>query len=407
MKHRFSALGGLLLAGLLACSQPPADTYYQPSKAADFDFSSEQSFARYVAFEHRKLANHRVFFDARNSELELERVAPFELPMPDYCPPKPKSAVLLVHGLLDTAYGLKDIGIALAKSCALVRGILLPGHGTRPADLIGIDRQSWVDAVDFGIRSFSGAADQLTIIGFSLGGALAVDAAADSDEVDRVILIAPALHVAFPWLAAQSVWYRYLATWLDIDPHSIPVRYQSMPTDAVAEAYLMGRDARVGLQRGLSQPVLTFLSADDLVIDADKVSASLATYLPKQAGNTVIYQKSAQADEGEKQFIPVFDPQAKILNFSHVALPYSPENPIFGAYGSHKECGMNIGIVDRAQAEECVHNEANWKGEMGSTDNPDFLPIQRLTFNSRFAEMVTMMRDFMGIPDPQYAYSQD
>lgn len=386
-----------LLTGLAACSDIPDHEYYKPSGARLFDYASSSDFAAYRDFETDKLRRHRVFFDPAERDQELARVAPFELTRPETCKGPPDKGVLLVHGLLDTAFALRDIGEELAKACVLVRAIVLPGHGTRPADLIGIDREAWIDAVAFGLRSLSAVVDDVYIVGYSLGGALAANAAADNPDIAGIILLAPALQVANSWLAWQSVWVRHVTDWIDIDPHSIAVRYQSMPTDAIAETVLLASETRDQLDSGLNVPVLSFLSATDLAIDVEQVLSELSNLNATGGNAIVIYGESDLPMPKDAQIQPVFDRQSKILNHSHVALPFAPDNAVFGRTGSHKACGQNIGIMDKEEAEQCMRNPENWKGELLSTDSPEFLPLQRLTFNPHFDAMIDKMFVFLSI----------
>ena len=66
-----------------------------------------------------------------------------------------------------------------------------------------------------------------------------------------------------------------------------------------------------------------------------------------------------------------------------------------GRNGSFKICGEHIGIVDKADAALCLEQEDNWKGEVNSTDDPAFRPIQRLTFNPFFDEMIDDIDGFI------------
>ncbi|MEL6962976.1 MAG: alpha/beta fold hydrolase [Pseudomonadota bacterium] len=386
-----------LLTCLAACSDVPDDEYYQPSGARLFDYASSSNFQAYREFETDKLRRHRVYFDPAARDDELARVAPFELKRPDTCEEPPTKGVLLVHGLLDTAFALRDIGEALASDCVLVRAIVLPGHGTRPADLIGIDRAAWIDAVAFGQRSLSEIVDEVYIIGYSLGGTLAANAAADNPDIAGVVLLAPALQVAYPWLAWQSVWLRYVRDWIDIDPHSIPVRYQSMPTNAIAETVLLASETRDQLEAGLRVPTLSFLSSTDLAINVEDVLLELSRLNAKSGNSIVIYGDTDLPVPMGAQIHPVFDRSSKILNHAHVALPFAPDNAVFGKGGSHKECGQNIGLIDKEDAEQCMRNPENWKGELGSTDTPEFLPLQRLTYNPHFDGMIDDIRAFLSI----------
>lgn len=324
-------------------------------------------------------------------------MAPFEYLPADTCSDSEVKGVLLIHGLLDTAYALQDIGRALQNHCFLVRGILLPGHGTRPADLIGIERQQWIDSVAFGIRSLKKDANDIYVLGYSLGGTLALNAALNDPDIKGVILIAPALEVAYSWLASQSLWYRYFSNWVDVDPHLIPVRYQSMPTDAIAQTYLLSRQVQSKLgQSPFSRPVFLLLSATDLVIDAEDVLEIFTKSLTSSQNRTWVYgQTETSLEDPRIQVIEAFLPDQKILNYSHIAMPYAPDNPVFGKAGSHKECGLHIGLVPQEEAKLCMKRETNWKGEVGSTEETQYLPIQRLTYNPQFREMTKAIQNFL------------
>ncbi|MGI9500774.1 MAG: hypothetical protein ACR2P3_12090, partial [Geminicoccaceae bacterium] len=73
------------------------------------------------------------------SPVEVAAVGPFELrPTPDGGDCKGNAdanydrGILLIHGLNDTPFSMWDLGSRFAKACYLVRGVLLPGHGTVP-----------------------------------------------------------------------------------------------------------------------------------------------------------------------------------------------------------------------------------------------------------------------------------
>lgn len=384
------------VAVLGACEGPPDDPYYQPSSLTPFDFAASDDFAAYTRHMRNELGRHRVFFDPVVRKAELDRVAPYEMPPAEGCSPGPVHGVLLVHGLLDTAFALRDIATRLSDACMLVRGVLLPGHGTRPADLIDATREEWIEVVDFGIRSLAEDADHVHLVGYSLGGALAMNAALDDPRVESLVLLAPALQVSVPWLAWNASWYRYVNDWVDIDPHSIPVRYQSMPTHAIAETYALAGDVRAKLLSDLDIPVMMILSAQDLAIDNETALLLYDEHMQSAGNRAILYGADTELRPSSGiEVIDVFDAEEMVLNYSHVALPFSPNNPVFGRDGSHKECGLNIGLVPKEQAEACIARAENWKGEIGSSNDEAYWPLQRLTYHPRFAEMADAIVEFL------------
>ncbi len=407
MRHIQSLLVAVFGTLLGACANAPDQPYYQASTAQPFAETPQSRFEDYVAHSRAQLQAHRVFYAPATSAQaaeELEQVAPRIYALPAHCG-KPRQGVLLVHGLLDTAYALHDMGQVMAQRCLRVYSLLLPGHGTRPADLIRTTRDAWLASVRFGVRALAKEVDDVTVIGYSLGGLLATQVATETQgagqSIQRLVLLAPALEVAYPTLSRIATFYRHVADWVDVDPQHIPVRYQSMPTQAVAETLLLSRQVqRRLLAQPLSQPVFMLLSADDLVIDAQAALELFAQTMPHAQSQAWVYGRLPQAKHlphRAVRHIDVHDPAQKIANYSHVALTYAPSNPVFGQQGSHRECGQYIGIVKKEDAQACLQTTDTWKGEIG-TRSANQKPFQRLTYHPRFDEMMHTVLTFIEKP---------
>lgn len=408
MAMRFNqALLLVVVSALLgACASAPNEPYYQASSAQPFAYGQPSTFADYTAHTRAQLQAHRVFFAPTASPqaaTELDRVAPRIYPPPAHCG-KPRQGVLLVHGLLDTAYALHDMGEVLARHCLRVYSLLLPGHGTRPADLIRTTRHEWLAAVRFGVQTLTQEVDDVTVIGHSLGGLLATQVATEAQgagrSIQRLVLLAPALEVAYPTLSRIATFYRHVSDWVDVDPHHIPVRYQSMPTQAVAETYLLSREVQRRLhEQPLTQPVFMLLSADDLVIDAQATLDLFTQTMSHPKSQAWVYGRLPAAQSQPHRavrHIDVYDPTQKVVNFSHVSLSYAPHNTVFGQQGSHRECGQYIGIVNKEDALACLQSPNPWKGEIG-TNTTSQKPFQRLTFNPRFGDMMQAIGGYLAV----------
>ncbi|KPB98724.1 Lipoprotein [Pseudomonas syringae pv. maculicola] len=59
----------------------------------------------------------------------------------------PKGGVLLVHGLGDSPWSFHDVAQKLADQGYLVRTVLLPGHGTKPEDMLDVRLEQWQQVV--------------------------------------------------------------------------------------------------------------------------------------------------------------------------------------------------------------------------------------------------------------------
>jgi carboxylesterase len=97
-------------------------------------------------------------------------------------------ACLLVHGIAGSPAQMRLLAEFLAHSGFTARGILLPGHGTHPDDLEGIVWQDWYEHVHDEYNELRRDHDEVNLIGFSIGAALAAHYAAHN-AVDRLVLL--------------------------------------------------------------------------------------------------------------------------------------------------------------------------------------------------------------------------
>lgn len=114
---------------------------------------------------------------------------------PEHLPflyPGGSSRALLIHGFMGSPRELRPLAQELAGAGVTASGVLLPGFGedisrlkhVRAADWLATARAAWVE-----IRE--GASDT-TLIGFSMGGAVALRLAAEAGLApNRLILLAP------------------------------------------------------------------------------------------------------------------------------------------------------------------------------------------------------------------------
>ena len=115
--------------------------------------------------------------------------------------------VLLLHGFGDTPQTLALLARRLRKSRYSVLAPLLPGQG-RSLEAFGKSRATeWIAAATNAYIEMRSRHDSVSVIGLSMGGALAVLVAAEQHEIPALILIAPYLGMpAFLRLAAATHW---------------------------------------------------------------------------------------------------------------------------------------------------------------------------------------------------------
>lgn len=105
--------------------------------------------------------------------------------------PGSEAGVVLLHGFLGTPAELNGLAAALHQAGYAVRVVRTPGHASSPEILRTTDRHAWraaaTDAVAFLRRN---GAKRVAVVGFSVGGLLAVHAAAQT-HADATVLLAP------------------------------------------------------------------------------------------------------------------------------------------------------------------------------------------------------------------------
>ena len=88
--------------------------------------------------------------------------------------------VVLVHGFLATPAELRGFAEKILAAGHPVIGVRLKGHGTSPWDLRNRTWKEWLSSVRRGFQIMSALTDQVCVIGFSSGGALALHLAAEN-----------------------------------------------------------------------------------------------------------------------------------------------------------------------------------------------------------------------------------
>ena len=115
-----------------------------------------------------------------------------------------RPAALLVHGFPGSPAEMRPVGEALHDAGWTVQGLLLPGFGPDIATLQQRRLEDWQAAVANAMASLRREHDPLLLVGLSMGGALALQAAADTPP-DGLILLAP-----FWRLAGNGAWLQLL-----------------------------------------------------------------------------------------------------------------------------------------------------------------------------------------------------
>jgi carboxylesterase len=109
-----------------------------------------------------------------------------------------RTACLMIHGFGGSRQDFGQLGERLRSAGITVRMMRLPGHGTNPADFAFQPPGAHMAAVRQEFKNLQRDFDQVYVVGFSMGGALATLLAAE-EPVDRLVLISPYYRINYRW----------------------------------------------------------------------------------------------------------------------------------------------------------------------------------------------------------------
>ncbi len=246
------------------------------------------------------------------SRLPVDGNRTFEL-----VPERIRGGVLLVHGLTDAPYSMRRLAEIYRDLGYYALALRMPGHGTVPGALTESTWRDWAAAVRVGarhVRVRAGKGAPFHIVGYSNGGALAVDYALDVLEgaklprPDRLVLVSPMIGVAraagFARVFGLLGVFPYFETsrWLDVMPEYIPFKYVSFPVNAATQTAALTKQIRAkadravknGTVRGLP-PILTFVSLVDATVRTDSTVRDLYDRLEANGSGLVVFDVNRSA----------------------------------------------------------------------------------------------------------------
>ncbi len=201
--------------------------------------------------------------------------------------------VVLFHGLTNCPRQMVELAERLHADGATVLVLRAPDHGLRGdvGEIGGVDAEDFRDYADDALDIASGLGGDVTVMGLSLGGMLAAWAAEERPEVDRAIVIAPALAVGgvpgFVAAAFTNVFSRIpnleLPSGGDALPHAYPPAIATHPT---AEMFRLGKHVEEVAGRNAPEARVTVvLNDNDKTVSNDRAVDLVAAW--ERAGTEV------------------------------------------------------------------------------------------------------------------------
>lgn len=376
------------------------DPKYHPSGLnSTFPYSVDLPFAEYILRSREMVAKSRVDLNSFDQNFIIDANAPFEwipteLKSVINNQKKAKNGILLIHGLLDSPYSLHDLGRFFLAQNFVVRSILLPGHGTRPGDLIGATADAWIKAAHYGIHSLNQTVENVHVLGISGGAGLALYHALQGMPIKALFLMAPLLQIKSKLVPLISLWPYFKrklpeGAWFKQRDDLDYAKYESIPYDLIYQAYALTQKIKLLVQQQpLKLPLWMVTSYHDETID----SRAAVRYFKKQEhplSSLIIYNSKlyADADTRIEHRMSAF-PQQNILNFSHVCLSISPLNPHYGIQGDYP---LPLSTPKKNQS---ATSENIYYGALNKANIKHFR-VKRLTYNPDFENMLVKMKMFL------------
>ena len=273
---------------------------------------NEQVYARIEPADQRKINRYHRGSVADPDNWDLNWNRSYELKTET-----PKIGVLLLHGMSDSPYSLRNLGERLHQEGAWVVGLRIPGHGTAPVGLVDVKWQDMAAAVKLAMLHLRAQVNDapLYIVGYSNGGALAVQYTLSSlkDESlpmpQGLVLLSP--EIGITKLAALAVWQERLGhllgmeklAWNSIQPEYDTFKYGSFALNAGKQAHLLTNEiqqeiSRLGPDDVLQRmpPILAFQSVVDATVTAPALVEGLFDRLPAGTHELTLYDINRYAE---------------------------------------------------------------------------------------------------------------
>ncbi|WP_436874298.1 alpha/beta hydrolase [Kosakonia sacchari] len=231
-----------------------------------------------------------------------------------------RGAAVLLHGLTDSPYSMRYLAQAWQQQGFVVVVPRMPGHGTAPGALAKVERDQWLATTRLAVREatrLAGSSVPLHLVGYSNGGALAMQYALDSlgnsalRRPQHIILLSPMIGVpSYARFAGLAGWPAAFpafakAAWLNVVPEFNPYKYNSFPVNAARQSWLLTQALQQQIQQAARSgqikdlpPVLTFQSVMDSTVSTRAVVDALYRYVPQNGSELVLFDINQAANAG-------------------------------------------------------------------------------------------------------------
>ena len=179
---------------------------------------------------------------------------------------------LLTHGFTGGPKEMRWMGEYLAEQGFSVLGVRLAGHATNPEEMIRTRYIDWIHSVEDGYHLLKGIADQVVLVGLSMGGALSLLMASKLDVAGVFAMSTPYVltdpRVKFAKIFSPFIKYMSKSGdepgsgWLDKESWKDHISYPQNPVRSAVEIDLFLEEMRAALPK-VKVPSLLVHSRND------------------------------------------------------------------------------------------------------------------------------------------------
>jgi len=219
----------------------------------------------------------------------------------------PNECIMLIHGFGGSTLDVKPLTDVFDSLGVNYYALMLDGHGTNPEDLKDVKHETWIEESFSKYDSLSLKYEAVSLIGFSMGGAISI-IIASKREVHKLTVLSPYFEVHKKWyyFGKPEIWatrfsgvFHYIKK-LKIgqinDPEGLERydAYSKVPLQAVGELSEVGKVALRQVEN-VTCPILWIHSTKDIVSDFslskasfDRVSSTEKIFIEFSNSNHII-----------------------------------------------------------------------------------------------------------------------
>lgn len=244
-----------------------------PARLSGMRFDDEQVAYRFDKFRFSKMK----YRDINSLQHITADTRPYFLKPENPLP----TGILLIHGFSSSPGEMRPLAEYLFDKGYAVLGVRLKGHGTSPWDLRERTRDEWYASVERGKKILLGHCGEIAMVGFSMGGLLALrHAAEDPRHLTSVVSACAPVKFRDKALAIVEVVHRMnklvgfvsgdhdLKTFHQVAPENPEINYRHMPLSAIHELNHLAAEVEKMLEK-VTVPALVLQADNDPTVEPE------------------------------------------------------------------------------------------------------------------------------------------